>query len=270
MANQFRTVRCDMWRKDEWFCELAPDAKLVWIYAFTNEATSPAGIYRITLRTIANETGVALERVREIIAEFDAAGKLHYEDGIIWPVTMRKHQLGELKATDNLVAKVRSDLAELKQSPIVARYMEYYGPLPERDKPLPTPSEAPSEGFRLTDTDTGNKNGNGKNGASAGAIAPVVSPDDPLTLCLKYLDEPKADKPAAVGRLMVLRFGDKFKPSYGRIGTMAKQISGDYKTLAQMVWDCSKPEGDPHDYLQGIITKSKARRAQAEEASAVY
>jgi hypothetical protein len=154
MAQQFRIVRCDMWRKDEWFTELEPDAKLVWIYTFTNEATSPAGIYRIALRTIANETGIAIERVREIIALFEANDKLYYEDGVIWPVTMRKHQCGELKPNDNLVKKIRSDLAELKPSPIVDRYMSFYGTLAESADPLPTPLEAPSKAVRLTDTDT--------------------------------------------------------------------------------------------------------------------
>ena len=108
--QQFRTVRCDMWRKDDWFADLAPDAKLVWIYTFTNDSTSPAGIYRIALRTIANDTGIPLERVRAIVAEFQAAGKLEYEDGIIWPITMRKHQIGELNPKDNLAKRVANDL----------------------------------------------------------------------------------------------------------------------------------------------------------------
>lgn len=173
-----------MWRKDEWFVELEPDAKLVWIYTFTNEATSPAGIYRSTLRTIANETGIALQRVREIIAEFADAGKLYYEDGIIWPVTMRKHQIGELKATDNLVKRVLADVADLGESPIVARYMEYYGPLPETTKGVQTPSQAPSKGVRLTYTDTytDTDTETGNNHAPAAPDEDEVAPEpDPLT-----------------------------------------------------------------------------------------
>ena len=163
MANQFRTVRCDMWRKDEWFAELAPDAKLIWIYAFTNESTSPAGIYCIALRTIANETGVPMARVREVVAQFSRDGKLYYEDGIIWPVTMRKHQVGELKPTDHLVARIRTDLAELPAAPIVDCYAAYYGAQPGREKPLHSPWGTPSQGT-----------------PSQGLRRPFEAPSDPL------------------------------------------------------------------------------------------
>ena len=102
-----------------------------------------------------------------------------------------------------------------------------------------------------------------RSGASAGADAPV---SDPFAACLTYLDAPEANKPAAIARLMDIRYGDTYKPDYGRIGALAKQVGGDYKFLARVVWESSKPEGDPHRYLQGILNKSKARKAQAEES----
>lgn len=117
-----------------------------------------------------------------------------------------------------------------------------------------------------TDTDTDKKQ-NRKNGASAAAAPPVL---DPLTTCLAYLDEPNANGPQAIGRLMELRYGGTHKPNYQRIGKMAKDVSGGYKTLAQLVWESGKPQGDPHDYLQGIIRKSKAHRVEAETAAEVY
>ena len=153
----FRTVSVDMWRKDDWFAELAPDAKLVWIYTFTNDSTSPAGIYRIALRTIANDTGIAPERVKEIIAEFSEAGKLYYENGVIWPVTMRKHQTGELKKTDNLLKKIFKDLDDLPDGPLLKHYREYYRVsivYPEGvdtvSEPLASPLQAPTEGIERT------------------------------------------------------------------------------------------------------------------------
>jgi hypothetical protein len=187
----FRTVSVDMWRKDDWFADLAPDAKLVWIYSFTNDSTSPAGIYRIALRTIANDTGIALERVKEIIAEFSTAGKLYYENGIIWPVTMRKHQIGELKSTDNLVKKIVKDLADLPDCPIVRRYEDHYRlsiAYPEgtaaEPKPLASPLQAPLEGDTepLRDTrhltqDTGHKTQNTERDSKRAAGKP--HPHDP-------------------------------------------------------------------------------------------
>jgi hypothetical protein len=182
--QQFRTVRCDMWRKDDWFAELAPDAKLVWIYTFTNDSTSPAGIYRIALRTVANDTGIPLPRVLEIIAEFQQAGKLEYEDGVIWPVTMRKHQVGELNPKDNLVKRIANDLADLPDSDIVARYKAHYSQSEPPTNPLARGSESPSDtlpvnrrqetGYKRQDTgDKKQETGDGEGKRAAVATAPT-------------------------------------------------------------------------------------------------
>lgn len=167
--KQFRTVRCDMWDGDDWFAELEPDAKLVWIYTFTCGKSSPAGIYRIALRTIANETGISIERVRKIITAFQESGKLEYENGVIWPKTMRKHQIGDLNPKDNLVKKIANDLADLPQSGIVARYMEYYRESEPPSDPLPTPSEVPPVNRRQ---ETGDKRQ--ETGTTVDAPAPAA------------------------------------------------------------------------------------------------
>lgn len=106
-----------------------------------------------------------------------------------------------------------------------------------------------------------------QNGASAGANAPVL---DPFATCLRYLDDSHANKPAALARLYSLRFGDTYPPNHARLGKMAKELSGDYKALARIIWSASVPEGDPHDYLGAILSKSKARRAAAEIPAEVY
>lgn len=163
--NQYRTVRCDMWRKDDWFADLAIDAKLVWVYTFTNDNASPAGIYRIALRTIANDTGIPLARVQEIIAEFQQAKKLFYENGVIWPVTMRRHQIGNLNPKDNLAKRVALDLADLPDSDIVDRYKQYYSQsvapaqpldreLEDGDNSLPV-NRIQDTGYKIQERDTG-------------------------------------------------------------------------------------------------------------------
>ena len=48
----FRSVKCAMWREDEWFQSLVPDERLLFIYLFTNPSASVAGIYKLPLRTI--------------------------------------------------------------------------------------------------------------------------------------------------------------------------------------------------------------------------
>ncbi len=268
----FRTVSVDMWRKDDWFADLAPDAKLVWIYSFTNDSTSPAGIYQIALRTIANDTGIPLKRVKDIIAEFSAAGKLYYENGIIWPVTMRKHQTGKLKSTDNLVKKINKDLAELPDCPLLKRYREYYRVsivYPEGIDALPEPQvsplEGPSEGLAIPsrdtrhltqDTHTDTTTQTHVNGANTA----------PLDACLAELPQAK-NKGAVVGKLFTARFGATYPPNYGRLGKLAKQLSGDYTALAQLIWASSTPQGDPHDYLTRMVQNSPASIAHSDNGS---
>ena len=47
MAAEYRSVHTEMWRADDWFQELPLDARLFWIYLFTNPSASVAGIYRL-------------------------------------------------------------------------------------------------------------------------------------------------------------------------------------------------------------------------------
>ena len=69
MAASFRTIKVDMWRNDEWFPDLEPDAKLVWIWMQTNEhSLQPWQLKSIT--EIANATGVSCRRASEIFDQF--------------------------------------------------------------------------------------------------------------------------------------------------------------------------------------------------------
>ena len=54
---EFRSVKCAMWREDDWFQGLKPDERLLFIYLFTNPSAPVAGIYRLPLRTMAFESG---------------------------------------------------------------------------------------------------------------------------------------------------------------------------------------------------------------------
>ena len=89
MAN-YRQTHVKMWR-DSWFIELPVDAKLCWIYLFTNENSTLAGLYEITLRQIAFDTCLNLDRVKEILAKFEADNKLMYANSIIWIYNMEKY-----------------------------------------------------------------------------------------------------------------------------------------------------------------------------------
>jgi hypothetical protein len=123
---EFRKVKCDIWRSDEWFQELPTDARLLWVYLFTNDSTSVAGIYKIPLRTVAFESGLSLERVKELLAEFAKADKAYYENGVLWVVNMRRHQAGETPGATVLTC-IEKDLALIPYGDLKKRYLIHYG-----------------------------------------------------------------------------------------------------------------------------------------------
>jgi len=89
MAN-YRQIHTQIWR-DNWFLDLEPDEKLLFIYLFSNDSTNLAGIYEIHQRVIELETGLDKKRIEEILNRFEREGKVHYQDGIVWIVNMKKY-----------------------------------------------------------------------------------------------------------------------------------------------------------------------------------
>jgi len=89
MAN-YRQIHTQIWR-DNWFLDLEPDEKLMFIYLFSNDSTNLAGIYEIHERVIQLETGLDKKRIEEILNRFEREGKVHYQDGIVWMVNMKKY-----------------------------------------------------------------------------------------------------------------------------------------------------------------------------------
>ncbi len=69
MTAEYRSVQTRMWREDDWFQDQPIDARLLFIYLFTNPSASVSGIYRLPLRTIIFESGLPAERVNELMAQ---------------------------------------------------------------------------------------------------------------------------------------------------------------------------------------------------------
>ena len=89
MAN-YRQIHVSIW-KDGWFLDLDPREKLLFIYLFSNANTNLAGIYKISLRVVAFETCLGMAYVLEAMEKFRKAGKVYYEDGIVWVTNMRRY-----------------------------------------------------------------------------------------------------------------------------------------------------------------------------------
>jgi hypothetical protein len=149
MTAEYRSVQTRMWREDDWFQSLETDARLLFIYLFTNPSASIAGIYRLPLRTIEFESGIPMERVKELLDEFSKANKAHYDSGVVWVVKMRENQLPGETLSPKVKVRLDKDVASIPDCPLKIRYLTHYR-YPIDTLSIPTSTETDTE----TDTNT--------------------------------------------------------------------------------------------------------------------
>ena len=118
MAN-YRQIHVRIW-KDEWFLDLEPQEKLLFIYLFSNESASLAGIYKIPLKVICFETGLEQKYIIDTLSKFSKHGKAFYEDGIVMVSNMRRYH--ETKSP-KVQSKIVEDISMIPDCPLKKRYL---------------------------------------------------------------------------------------------------------------------------------------------------
>ena len=118
----FRQIHVSIW-KDEWFLELTPEEKLLFIYLFSNENTSIAGIYKIALRVIAFETNLELDFIKQTLTKFENDSKVTYRDGVVWVKNLRKYNDS---GSNSIAIRIASDLEEIPESSLKQEYIRYH------------------------------------------------------------------------------------------------------------------------------------------------
>lgn len=150
MGAEFRSVQTRMWREDEWFQDLDTDARLLFIYLFTNPSASISGIYRLPLRTMAFESGLPVQRVQQLLNQFAEQDKAYYADGVVWVVKMRDNQLPG-KISTQVETRLNKDIASIPDCELKRRYLIAYGyPIDTVSIPFTTDTDTDT----VTDTDT--------------------------------------------------------------------------------------------------------------------
>lgn len=209
MTAEFRSVHTRMWREDEWFQELPTDARLLFIYLFTNPSASVCGIYRLPLRTIVFESGLEQARVLELLAEYSRAGKAHYENGIVWVVRMRENQIPG-KLSPKLEVRLERDIESIPYCELKRKYMIRYG-YPIDTVSIPRATDTDTDTVTDTDTDTDTPRG-------GGGVRPAPAPPVGVTLDPDYAAVADAYHNAGFGMLSVV-LADTLKEylaDYGR------------------------------------------------------
>lgn len=121
---EFRTIHSKMWR-DSWYSELDIDGKLLWVYLITNQNASLTGIYYLTVKFAAFETGLSQERVSTLMAQFVISGKVEYENDVIWIRRMRRYQAAN-ESSPKIMPRILKDLAEIPDCKVKRLYLNQY------------------------------------------------------------------------------------------------------------------------------------------------
>lgn len=95
MAEVQRYISTSFW-SDDWVDSLSRDGKLLYMYLLTNESTNIAGVYRITLKRMKDDTGIPRTDIQDLLATFEKGGKAYYfKEYIILPKWPKHQKLGE-------------------------------------------------------------------------------------------------------------------------------------------------------------------------------
>ena len=116
MATQ-RLVNTNFW-KDTYVIDLDPVQKLLFLYFLTNPNTTLAGVYEISLRQVAFDTGIDRDMVEKILNKFCMDGKMYYARGWLVLRNFVKHQRlnpSIQKGIEKAVAELPTWLQEVVQ-----------------------------------------------------------------------------------------------------------------------------------------------------------
>ncbi len=86
-----RYVNTRFW-DDTYVTRLSPSEKLLFLYLLTNPLTTPGGVYELTLRRAAMDTGLPQKEIAAAFDQFEKDGKIVQHNGWIGIVNFLRHQ----------------------------------------------------------------------------------------------------------------------------------------------------------------------------------
>lgn len=119
-----RSVSDDFWG-DPFVQDLDKDAKLLFLYLWTNKRCNSAGLYEITLKTITFETGIESSRLPELFKILAPKIVRHDESNLVWVKNFLKNQ----PQSPQFLKSVSDCLNSINSNGIVSDFRTYYGNL---------------------------------------------------------------------------------------------------------------------------------------------
>jgi hypothetical protein len=115
MSTQ-RYISSSFWSYD-WVNSLSVKEKLIYMHLLTNERTNIAGVYRMTIKRIKDDTGIEREEIVSTLDKFASAKKaFYYKEYIIIHKCPRHQRIGEREELRlAIVAVIKSLPDEIKR-----------------------------------------------------------------------------------------------------------------------------------------------------------
>jgi len=122
MNDKLRSVNTKFW-DDSFVQEINPSEKLLFLYLLTNPLTNLLGVYEITEKRIAFDTGLNLETIRKGFERFGRVGKAYFlQNFVILPNWLKNQRLNpNMKIA---VAREFNDLPKELKSNILGNHSE--------------------------------------------------------------------------------------------------------------------------------------------------
>jgi len=228
-----RGFQTELWT-DPFIQGLPPEAKLLFVYLWTNKHCNQAGLYEITLKTMAFDTGLPQGSLPTLLKQLEPKVAWYPEQNLIWVKNFLKRQC---KSQSFLIAAVKS-LKSIRNNGLAKDFIDYNRsfdlvPLYEDEVrtvsppsyhggdtvPNPDPGPGPSPGAK--------KRGMGDKGEMTAARGKAKKQPDPVIA--EILTEMKS----------FLGYPDKTNkdpiPNYAKEGQFLKKMLGRHFTREEIL-----------------------------------
>lgn len=220
-----------------------PPAQVTATYLITSCHSTMLGVYYCPIAFISYETGIDFEGASKALRRLCEEGFCSYDghSEVVWVHEMARFQIDEcLKPTDNRVAGVRKQFAQMAEGPIKtgfhAKYKDLfhlgeYTPKPVFTLPTASPLQAPP------------KPGAGAGSGSVAGAKPVRSPDDPTSGEYKNLpaakaagpNDPKETELQAACKATWIAYASAYFDRYGTEPVRNAKVSSSVKQFVQRI-----------------------------------
>ncbi|MFH1087469.1 MAG: hypothetical protein V1737_02630 [Chloroflexota bacterium] len=116
-----RGFASETWNSDEWFQDLARDQRYLFIYLWTNDHCNQAGLYHITLKTIADETLFPKEALPELLSSLTPKVIWYPESNLVWVKNFLKRQ----SKSSKFLAAAAKCLTSIRDNNTVQELLDY-------------------------------------------------------------------------------------------------------------------------------------------------